>query len=285
MKPYAIVFSTTAGYMPGTNGKLNALEHYGMNDVDVYVIQVNFELPQDYKDQWPDVNFELLDPSFWPESKNAGWYCRFAPPARAIQLLDQYQAVQIDGADVCPVSNYTHYFEIAVKTRSPVVSTNEQGISDFSRMSEEWPFGHTWMVPYADIPCIMTPSQKEMLQMNLDFQARPECRLSWMDGLNYAIRETDTRPNVFPGNLWVFNLSSQGKVRRDNDALYFQDQRMNMFHRKYWIAGVCMKYLAPANENCQHNHLIFNQMWNFFNRDCRVKWTEGVDEWDGKSLP
>ncbi len=286
-KPYAMVFSTTAGYMPGTNGVLNALEHYGMAaSVDVYVILVNFDLPQDYKDQWPDVTFEPLDPSFWKKPMNAGWYCRFAPPARAIQLLDEYEAVQCAGADSCPVNDYTHWFDVAVKTRSPVLSTNEQGIGDYSRMSPygKWPYGHTWMVPYADSPCIMSKAQKELLQLNFHFQGKEGCRLSWMDGLNYAVRDLNVKPNVVPGQLWVFNLSSQGKVTRDGDKLYYQEQRMNAFHRKYWNAVVCMKYLAPANENCQHNHLIFNQMWNFFNKECRVKWLEGVDEWDGKPL-
>lgn len=270
--------------MPGTNGKLNAFEHYGMNDIDVYVIQVNFELPKEYTDQWPNVNFELLDPSFWPESKNAGWYCRFAPPARAIQLLDQYEAVQIDGADVCPLNDYTGYFNAVAKTKNPVLGSNEQGCADWSRMTPkgQHPYVHTWMVPYADIPCIVSPSQKELLQLNLDYQKREDCRLSWMDGLNYALRDLDTKVTKVPGQLWVLNLSSSGKVRREGDKIYFNEERMNSFHRKYWLAGVCKKYLAPANENCQHNHYVFNQMWNFFNRDCRVVWTEGVDIWDGK---
>lgn len=286
---YAMVFTTTAGYMPGTNGILNALEHYGMAPyIDVYVIQVNFELPEEYKEQWPDVAFETLDPSIWPESHNAGWYCRFAPPARAIELLDTYDAVQLAGADVCPVSNYIGYFHQSAHEQKPVLSTNEQGCADFSRMTPkgEHPYIHTWMVPYADIPCIVSKSQKELLQLNLDYQNREDCRLSWMDGLNYAIRDLGTEVICDPGQYWVFNLSSQGKIQRENDMLFYQERRLNTFHRKYWLAGVCMRYLAPANPNCQHNHLIFNQMWNYFNRECRVKWTEGIDQWDGNvSLP
>lgn len=285
MARYALVFSTTAGYMPGTNGILNALEHYGMApNVDVYVILVNFDLPQEYKDQWPDVSFEALDPSFWPEQKNAGWYCRFAPPDRALELLNDYEAVQISGADVCPLNDYTAYFDLAVKTRNPVLSTNEQGCADYSRMTPEgeWPYVHTWMVPYADIPAIFTPSQQKVLALNLQFQEKKDSRLSWMDGLNYALRDWKQEVNVVPGNLWVFNLSSQGKVIRNGDEISFNGERMNSFHRKHWIAAYARKYLAPANENCQHNHLIFNQMWNFFNRECRVVWTEGVDDWDGK---
>ncbi len=284
MARYAIVFSTTAGYMPGTNGLLNALEHYGMGSIDPYVIMVNFDLPQNYKDQWPNVTFEALEPSFWPQSMNAGWYCRFAPPNRAIELLNEYDAVQITGADVCPLNDYTHWFDVAVKTHNPVLSTNEQGCADYSRMTPKGkhPYVHTWMVPYADIPAIFTPSHRGLLATNFEYQERDDCRLSWMDGLNYALRDWDQKVNVVPGNLWVFNLSSQGKVVRDGDQIFFNEQRMNSFHRKYWIAGVCKRYLAPDNPNCMHNHLIFNQMWNFFNRDCRVVWTEGVDEWDGK---
>ena len=173
---------------------------------------------------------------------------------------------------------------MAAKTHNPVLATNEQGCADYSRMTpkDEQPYVHTWMVPYADIPAIFTPSHRGLLTTNFDYQKRDDCRLSWMDGLNYALRDWDQKVNVVPGNLWVFNLSSQGKVVRNEDQLYFNEQRMNSFHRKHWIAAYARKYLAPANENCQHNHLIFNQMWNFFNRECRVKWTEGVDEWDGK---
>lgn len=285
MAGYAIVFSTTRGYMPGTNGFLNALEHYGMaDDVDVYVIMVNFDLAQEYKDLWPDVNFEPLDPSFWHESKNAGWYCRLAPPARGIQLLDQYDVVMLAGADWCPVSNFTDRFKLVLDTQECLLSTNEQGCASFDRMTPkgEHPYGHTWMIPWADIPAIMSKNQKQVLELVLDFHRREDCRLSWMDALNYAIRDFDQKPNVEPGPLWVFNLSSQGKVVRDGDKLYYNEERMNGFHRKYWNISMCKKYLAPNSPICQHNHYIFNQMWNFFNRDCRVEWLEGLELWDGK---
>jgi hypothetical protein len=277
----AMIFSTTRGYMPGTNGILNAMEHYGMTHIDVYVIQVNFELDQEYKDQWPNVKFETVDQTMWHEPKNAGWYCRFAPPWRAIQLLDEYKVVNIHGADVCPLRDQTMYYDMAAKTGQIIVSTNEQGCADYSRMSVQQPYVHTWMIPYADIPCFVTRHQKAVLELVLLLHRRPDCTLSWMDALNYALRDLGQEAIALPGNLWVFNLSSQGKVRREGDKIFYQDQQMNQFHRKYWIANFCRKYLAPNSPNCGHNHLIFNQMWNFFNRDCRVKWTEGLEEWDG----
>ena len=47
MAKYAIVWTTDRGYMPGTNGILNALEHYKF-DIDVYVMTWGTELSKEY---------------------------------------------------------------------------------------------------------------------------------------------------------------------------------------------------------------------------------------------
>lgn len=285
MGKYALAWTTNRAYMPGTNAILNALEYYSFSGIDTYVLVWDDLNPQDeYFKQWPNVTFLKIDCSFWPEPKSAYWYHTFADLDFALQLFAEYDVVLLWGADVCIVNNFQEYFEYAEKLDRLILGHNEQGNQSFKAMSEEQPYGHTWDVPWADIPFFVPRSQKEVLQLTLDFQKVKGCVLDRMDGLNYAIRDLSAKVFTVPGTLWVYNVTQKLKVARGENptSCYFMAQRMNSFHRKYWAPAFCRSYMTPHSEITRHNHLVFNYLWNFFNRNCRVKWTEGIEVWDGK---
>lgn len=283
-KKYAMMWATSRPYMSGTNGILNALEYYKFKNIDPYVLLWDDLNPEDdYFKQWPDVTFKKMDLSFWPKPMDAYWYMVFAPPNFAIKLLDEYDVVLIWGADVCPLDNFEEHFEYAEKLQKLILGHNEQGLQNFSGLSEKWPYRHTWDVPWADIPLFVPKIRKDVLQLTLDYQARDECIIDWMDGLNYAIRDLNAPVMTVPGTLWVYNVTGQCKIKREVNptTCYFMAQRMKSFHRKYWSANFCRAYMHPGNETTKHNHLVFNIIWNFFNRECRVRWTENLEVWDG----
>ena len=285
MAKYAIVWTTDRGYMPGTNGILNALEHYKF-DIDVYVMTWGTELSKEYTDQWPSVSFVPLTTDFWHESKPAKWYLRFADVHFTLNKLWHYDTVLIWGADVCPLNNFTEYFEMAYKMNRVIVGTNEHCRyidPQFARLNEDWPYIHHWTVPYTDVPLFVPNSHFSVLEKMLEFQRTKGCQLSHMDGLNYAIRDLKTPVWTVPGELWVHNVPSRIPLTRGNNGVVHFDKsntRMNSFHRRYWAIDLCKKY-HPVNETSTRNKLLFNKMWAWFNTEHRVKWGEGWSVWDG----
>jgi len=270
------------GYMPGTNAILNALEYYGF-DLDVYVLLWD-ELEDDYKYQWPKVNFFPINFNCWKERKPNKWYLRFADIIYAIENLNNYEVVLIWGADVCPVNNFMDYFEIAHRLNRVIVGTNEQcpHIPEYLRLSEKWPYSHRWDVPYADVPFFVPKQHFDVLEKMIEYQDKDDCELSHMDGMNYALR--DLKKNVFavPGETWVMN-TPQKIMLQQRDGVLFLDKshtRLNSFHRRYWLESLCKKYF-PVNETSRHNKMIFNKMWAWFNTKHRVQWAEGWQTWNG----
>jgi hypothetical protein len=286
MPKYAMIWTTSLSYMPGTNGILNALEFYGFPEsIDRYVMvweDAGFSDKHEYWSQWPSsVKPVPIGQSFFP-SMEAGWYILFADIDLAIKLLDEYDVVLIWGADVCVVNDFSEYFDVCRKLDRMILGHNEQGIQSYNAMSKVEPYINTWDIPFADVPFFVPKSCKPILEDIMRMQATPGNTASKMDGLNYAVRDAGHKPFVVPGTLWVLNVTGSASVRMGNNQdLYFCNQRMNAFHRKYWAAGLCRTYMG-ANPTALHNHLVFNRMWNFLNRNCRVKWTEYLEEWDGK---
>ena len=281
---YAIVWTTDRGYMPGTNGVLNALEHYDF-DLDSYVLTYNANLDRKYKNQWPRTVFEDIDFSFWPEKKAAKWYLLFADIHKTYtELLDRYDAVLIWGADVCPVNDFMWLFEVSEKLDAVVVGTNQFGAHplDMSTLAEKWPYPKAWKVPFADIPFILTPNHKEVLRLMLDYHTRPDNQLSHMNAMNYAIRDSGVRYITVPGEIFNCNRPDEVRLRRVGDKLHFGNSATELyaFHRKYWMASLCRKYHSTA-PICMANKKMFNRMWYFLNTQLRVKWTEGLELWDG----
>lgn len=287
MTKYAMIWTTSRGYMPGTNAILNAMEYYKFpKEIDKYVM-VFEDNNWSYKDpwwrkNWPDVKPLDMDGKFSP-GRPAGWYLVFHDIYEGVKLLDEYDVVLFWGADVCVVNDFSEYFEVCHKLSRVILAHNEMGIQSYNGLSEKEPYRNTWDVPYADIPFFVPRSCKCILEDMLRFQTISGNTSDRMDGINYALRDRGLKPFVVPGVLWVLNCSQSATVLHDNNgALYINNQRMNSFHRKYWTIGLCKGYMSPTPGSvAAHNHLIFNRMWNFLNRQCRVKWEEGVEEWDG----
>lgn len=287
MAEFAVIWTTDKGYFPGTNASLNALEYYG-NDVDVYILTWKDFLPIEYKTAWSNVKFIEIDQSVYPD-RNSGWYFRFMDFDYAIKnLFEKYRAVLFWSADQCFVSNIMQYFEICASGIT-ILGTNEHGTHNrnFSRISKDRPYKHTWEVPYTDQPVFVPASDYRLLETVLKHQVQKE-QLSRMDGLNYAVRDLDLNVFEVPGELWIQNAPYKTQLSEHDKSIYLNGSstRLCAFHRKYWNTTICHNYL-PGNDDrsrqiSRSNKMLFNRMYNFFNKDCRVKWTEGIEVWDGE---
>ena len=284
---YAVVWNTDKGYFPGTNASLNAWEFYG-NEADIFILTWTDFLTREYKDEWPHVSFSLLDRQLYPK-RSAAWYLRFMDFDFALRgLFDSYKAILFWSADQCFVNNVMDFFEIAHKTGRPILGTNEHGSyhRDFRHLTEK-PYKHTWNVPYTDQPVFIPSSDVRLIQELMKLQVAP-CEVSRMDGLNYTARSTKTRVIEVPGELWIQNVPHRIPLREHERWIFVHDSSTQLyaFHRRYWNQHICHSYLPGNDERTQlvgkQNKLLFNRMYNFFNRDCRVKWTEGLEVWDGR---
>jgi len=279
-KDYAIVWTTTRSYMPGSNASLNALEHYGfdLKNIDPFVLVWSkaSELPSEYRNQWPNVIFADVPTDFFP-GKDAYFYLVLGQFAFALEHLKDYKCVLFWGGDLCIVNNFEVYFEIATKTNRIVLGSNEQGVDSFSKMKIEWPYNHTWDVPYTDVPLFVPQSQMDAIRLTIDYQYEPGCELDMMDGLNFAIRDLQIAIYTVPGCLWVMNAPQWTPVKRTDDKLYVLKHRMNSFHRRYWDKSYAAKYIKDMAEPAPSNAKIFNWMYRFLNTQCRVKWTENLE--------
>jgi hypothetical protein len=294
---YAYVMSTNRKYMPGVNATLNALEFYGF-EVDVYVLMTKDDfLEHSYKAQWPaNVQFITIDTTFAiPVVKVKRvvekWLLRFGTlDFTAEVLLDYYPVVVIEDSDTCPTSNWMDWFEVIEKSDKLAMSTIEFGSHnvDFSGLAKEWPYPKAWRIPYANCPLFVTPTYRDVLRKDISYQAREGCQLSVMNGLNYAMRDLGIKPLALPGEIWNCANPSKFAVQWRFNTLYFDHSAtlVKIFHRAYWNATICSHYLNRNKPDqppvLRHNKKTFNYIFNFFNKECRVKWLEGVELWDGK---
>ena len=287
---YAVVWTTDRGYFPGTNASLNAFEFYG-NKADIFILTWGDFLSDEYKKQWPEnVTFIPIDTSIYP-GRDPGWYFVFMDFDFALRnLFDWYPVVLFWSADQCFLNNVMDFFEISRSTNRPILGTNEHGSHnrDFRSISKVWPYVHTWAVPYTDQPVFVPATNIEFLKKIMEYQFIPGNVIDRMDGLNYAIRDTQTRVLEVPGELWIQNVPYKFYLHEADKKIYFHESTtfLYAFHRKYWNSTICRQYL-PAQpgtrqaEISRSNKMLFNRMYNFFNRECRVKWTENLEVWDG----
>lgn len=278
---YAMVWTTDESYMPGTNATLNALEYY-KNEVDVYVLTWGNFLTEEYKSQFPNVNFIQIDEkamgerdTYWVLTHYDLWYA-------SNNLFDKYDVVLFWGADVCLTSNIMDYFKISETLDKMILGSNEQGVTTYRSMSKEKPYGHTWDVPYADVPFFVPKSCKDVLDMIVELDSEPESQLCRMDSLNYAIRDLEKQVFTVSGFRWVMNVPNKHIVdyNEEDNTIFAEKIQMPSFHRKYWSVSYLKNYIRGMNEIAQHNALVFNKLYNFFNNQ-RVKWDKGVEKWDG----
>lgn len=243
MNKIAWVWTTTESYMPGTNATLNAMEFYGIKNVDIYILTWTDFLSKDYKKQFKNINFIPIESD---GSKPAKWYLRFADFTFAKRNLKKYDVILFWGGDVCLVNDISVYFEISSKLKKIIVGTNEHGSHvDFRMMSKDKPYIHTWSVPYTDVPLFIPKKWYGVISKTLEYQ-KEGMEISKMDGLNYAIRDLNADVFTVPGELWVFNAPYKIKLLKKEDKLYFANSSttLNSFHRRYWASDLCRKYFA-----------------------------------------
>ena len=289
MSKYAVIWNTDEGYFPGTNASLNAWEFYG-NEADIFILIWSDFLSEEYKESWPGVRFLPIQKEKYP-NRSAAWYLRFMDFDLALQqLFDCYESILFWSADQCFVNNIMDFFEISHKTGRPVLGTNEHGSyhRDFRDISKTRNYKHSWSVPYTDQPVFVPSSDTRMIQELMKRQNFPGNELSRMDGLNYAVRDTQTKVIEVPGELWIQNVPYRTSLYESEKRIFLDrsSTQLYAFHRKYWKQTICCNYLPGNDEGSKQisrqNKLLFNRMYNFFNLECRVKWTKGLEVWDGK---
>lgn len=284
---YAMLWTSSRGYMPGTNASLNAMEHYGFKlRPDIYLLEDGM-LPEEYRAQWPGVTFENVYEQAPPGLDN-GWYYVYSDVIKAIELLKDYDVVLLWGGDLCILNDFSVYFELSEKLEAMVLGTNEHGSHYMEDLSPEWPYRHTWSVPYADVPFFVPKKWVTVLEKMIEYTKMPGCEIDRMDGMNYAIRDCDAKVYPVPGELWVQNVPYRYPlVYGRNKTLYISESStfLYSFHRRYWQAQICREYLPGGKEPwsaiSKRNKMIFNHLYNFFNTQCRVTWTESLETWDG----
>jgi hypothetical protein len=279
MAKYAIVWTTSKGYMPGTNAALNALELYGF-DVDTYVMTLD-DIGSDYKANFPKVKF--LDIERWNGQKSNFWYCVFSDLKFGIdELFKNYRVVLFWGGDICIVDNFMEYFEICDKLDTVILGSNEHHGEGPINLPVTQPYKHTWSVPYADIPFFVPNTKQEIVKNVIDYQFVEGAALSRMDGLNYSVRDVGDPIMCVPGHMWVMNAPYWGPVKRSGNSLLLFGSKMKSFHRKYWIKGYATQY-TRGNELAKQNVTVFNHMYQHLGLNQRVKWDEGFDKWQNAS--
>ena len=292
MAKYAMLWTTSRGYMPGTNASLNAMELFGFKDVEVIVLTGGEFLPEEYKAAWPDVKFVDFMKFIVPPTGDYGWGYLYGDIVYAVENLRDYDAILFWGGDVCVAANFMEYFEICHKLDAMVLGTNEHGshyLDSQTGMSQQWPYAHTWTVPYADVPFFVSKGTFPVLDLMIEYTKRPDNKLDRMDGMNYAVRDVKAKVVEVPGELWVCNVPYRRMLEMGRNREIFVSQsssKMKAFHRRYWEADTCRIYLpggtAESSPISRNNKLLFNKYYHFLNTQCRVKWTESVELWDGQ---
>lgn len=288
MAKYAIIWTTTKGYMPGTNGILNALEHYNFK-CDKYVMHLAERQEEqgeldDYKKQWSDIKFIDAPRDITKLKKSNYWYCIYSDIHYAFNYMD-YDCILFWSADCLPLCNFEYYFDIATKLDKIVLGWNEHSINFLENLSTKQPYPHTWNVPYTDIPCFVPKSKFKFLENLLKYQAREDCVLNRMDAMNYAVRDMNHEPIAVAGQLWVNNVPYIANIEIHNHPngekhVYTAGAKIHSAHRRYWDNNYIKNYIRGHNEISHNNAKKFNKLWNYFNTECRVKWTEGLTTYE-----
>lgn len=291
MAKYAMIWTTDLGYMPGTNASLNAMEKFGFKDLDIIILTGGDFLSDEYKQSWPNVQFVDFMKFINPPTGDYGWGYLYGDVIYTLEHLQDYDTVLLWGGDVCVCANFMEYFEIAHKLEAMVLGTNEHGshyLNSSTAMSTVWPYAHTWTVPYADVPFFVSKPCYSVLELMIDYTKRPDNVLDRMDGMNYAVRDLGVRVVDVPGEVWVQNVPYRRmlEIGKNHEIFFSQSSTtLKSFHRKYWMSDLCRTYLpggtpesSPISRN---NKLLFNKYYYYMNTQCRVKWEQGLEIWDG----
>jgi len=148
MSKYAITIGSSHAYLQGLNATLNAIDYYGVKDVDVYVfsnkflkpyfdyLEGKFDFPLYYLDAeelcpdnetqfaadggvaWKDVMF------FW------GKYPLFK------QIMHKYDAIMHLDADMMLVDDISEYFKIAAESGKLLIAGNGRSVYSLKQIEE-----------------------------------------------------------------------------------------------------------------------------------------------------
>lgn len=140
MSKYAITIGSSHAYVLGLNATLNALDYYGVKDIDVYVFSNKFL--KDYFDYVKDkFNFpiyyldveELCSPyetTFADDGGMAWKECMFVWGKYPLfyQIKDKYEAIgHLDG-DMMVVDDISDSFKVAAETGNLLIAGNDRSV-------------------------------------------------------------------------------------------------------------------------------------------------------------
>jgi len=287
----------THGYLPGLNANLNAMDIYE-NDVDVFIIDGG-DLPEEWKERAVKTfNFKITiipiknlmkDLYIHPKEKNVGiiHYLITTPYVLMQQLAKDYKLVSFIGADMCITDNIMKWYEVAEKTDMIITANNPFALNrcqdiDDRNLDKN---GLVGSMPVADVPCIMNPNvHADVIAKTLKLTDKLGDNMRCFGTVLCELKKQN-RILELPGNLWTCGIYYSAKAELSNEmgkngtrpALYWDRERVQAIHRRWWESGVREYPLRDKNpESCEfknalNNGKIWEQIYRYFNTQGKLK--------------
>ena len=307
MPKYAVVISADARFLPGVNGQLNAMQYYGMDDIEFHLIH-NFPDSNGYiekaKKVFPFLHTTSVD-DFMNESgrwvkageekytRSLMKFVRWWYPA---DRLSDYDAICVLDADMMIVNDLTRYFDMIARSDMIGLAKNDYSEAEWFNYDEKRAMQAN--PPIYCVPFFITGRRaKELFPMFPEYaQNAKKYSKHWpkettgdMHPVNLTLLHTGMIKDLFPlpATQWVFVETTHVKLARREIAgkryvgMHPRGDLINVFHRKYWGQCECTRYAnghGPTTRvNGVNNARIFWEMTRFLNTELylKVDWVWG----------
>ena len=278
---YAIIIAASRRFKFGLNAFLNSLDYYGNKEFDFYLIN-DFE--QEYIEKikvfdFPvvDIRIEELNYDIPSEKALLSWKTRFLRWKFAAEIGPKYDALLVVDADMVCLSNIMQYFKIAKDTGFVVVVNNPIGC-DLETIKEKG-IDNIKGAASPPIHCMPTFIDGRKYQGFLEkiWKNGISGNLGDMSTMFRTLYWEDLLENLFrlPNALWIQTWWYHDAIEKKGNFLYCANERMNMFHGKWWLPELCRKTEEIKETNLidfgRKNVRLFFEQYKKFNTQWKVK--------------
>lgn len=149
MAKYAVMVGSSHSYMQGLNATLNALDYYGVKDIDVYVFSNKFLKPyfeyMDGKFNFPlyYIDAEELCPdheTHFADDGGVAWkdvMFFWGKYPLMFKIMHQYDAIMHLDGDCMLVDDVSEYLELAAKTGKILIAGNDRSTYSLGQIVED----------------------------------------------------------------------------------------------------------------------------------------------------
>jgi len=277
---YAVIMTATGDFKFGANAFLNSLDYYGNKELDYYLIN-DFE--PDYIEKVRAFDFPVIDVRInqlnydIPSNKNVkGWKARFFRWKFATEIASKYDVLLIVDADMVCMNNIMQYFKIAKDTGYIIVVNNPIGYSleHIQKNGIEGVRGAA-SPPVHCMPIFIDGKRYQKFLEKI-----------WENGISGDLGDMSTLfrtlywekllGNLFrlPNALWIQTWWYHDLIEKKGNYLYCANERMNMFHGKWWISKNYQKAEEIKESNLidfgRKNIRLFFEQYKKFNTQWKV---------------